>query len=66
MIPVIGGHMSKHLHGKPAVREGVGMLLSPCALKSLNSIEKTQMIIVLHLMATSAQLSALVTVLLCQ
>ena len=38
------GCLSQHLHGKTvnAVISSLGMLLSPCALKSLNSIEKIQ------------------------
>ena len=36
------GHLSQHLHEKPVIR-GIGKLLSPLALKSLNSIEKIQL-----------------------
>ena len=40
------GRLSQHLHGKTlsnAVMGGVGMLIGPRALKSLNSIEKIQL-----------------------
>ena len=51
MITVTDGHSSWHLHGKTinATIEGVGMLLSPCALKSLNSIERIQLRIVCYI-----------------
>ena len=40
---VIGSHLFQHLHGKTPSKEGEGMLLRPCVLKSLNNTEKTQM-----------------------
>ena len=43
MIPAIYGCLSRHLHGKTVnTKIGVGMLIRPRTLKSLNSIEKIQ------------------------
>ena len=45
MLPVMGGPLFRHLHGKNSVNAAtgdVGMLLDPLALKSLESIKKTQ------------------------
>ena len=42
MILAMDRHLSQHLYGK-TLSGRVGVLLIPCALKSLNSIEKIQL-----------------------
>ena len=66
MIPAMDRHLSQQLHEKTvnATIGGVGMLIGPRALKSLDSIKKIQLrMMVAMLMATPAQQSSPATAL---